>query len=250
MPAFRRSAESALVSVAASFPAAAGPSTTRRGLIAGGATAGVLLAAPSILRAASAARYFKVLRDGDDFGEHTLSVTRSGSDVQVAIDIVLKVKVLGITAFNYSMKNREVWSDGRLVSMDSVVDDDGDPDYARAKAVGDVIEIDGSDYQGTVPGDAATTTYWTKDFLDRKIWINTQTGVPINVTTRATGKGEISGISSTFATDTWTAKGDNLDIVLHYVDAEWASVEFDAGGEQARYSPENLSPPLAPLWAG
>lgn len=221
--------------------------TTRRAFIAGAAAT---LAAPSYLRAASSARTFKILRDGDDFGVHTLSVTRSGSDVQVAIDISLKVKILGVTAFDYSMKNREMWSEGKLVQMESIVDDDGDPDHARAKAAGDKIEIDGSDYQGLVPADAATTTYWTKDFLTRKVWINTQTGVPIDVTAQSAGKGRVEGAGLAYDTDKWTVKGKNLDIVLHYAGDEWVSVEFDAGGEPAIYIPETLTPPLAPVWAG
>lgn len=220
---------------------------TRRALVLGAAAT---LAAPTYLRAASAAREFKILRDGDDFGHHTLSVTGSGGDVQVAIDITLQVKVLGITAFDYSMQNRETWSGGKLVKMESVVDDDGDPDHARAKAAGDVIEIDGSDFQGVAPGDAATTTYWSKAFLDRKVWINTQTGVPIDVTAAAAGKGKVEGDGRAFDTDTWTVKGKNIDIVLHYAGDEWVSVEFDAGGEPAIYIPEALTPPLAPVWAG
>ena len=81
--------------------------STRRGFLIG---AGATLAAPSILHASTdAARVFRVLRDGDDIGVHTISVSRSNGEVQVAIDIELKVKFLGVTAY------RENGTDGAAV---------------------------------------------------------------------------------------------------------------------------------------
>ena len=101
----------------------------RRAFIASGAAA---LAAPAITFAATnAARRFRVLRDGSDIGVHTISVSRDGADVQVAIDIELKVKILGITAYRYEMSNRETWRDGMLISMVSQSNDDGDEEHER-----------------------------------------------------------------------------------------------------------------------
>lgn len=215
----------------------------RRALVAGAAFAA---AAPSILRAeTSAARRFRVVRDGDDIGGHLLVVTRSGSDLQVAVDIELKVKILGITAYRYEMENREVWRDGRLISMDSKSNDDGDPAFSRCRAAGGEIEVEGSYWSGTVPGDSATTTYWNKAFLSRRHWISTADGDHLKVQVSEAGAGEIGGL----ATRMWKVGGD-LDIDLHYQGEEWVSVRFDAGGEDAFYVPEAMAPPLAPLWSG
>lgn len=209
-----------------------------------GLGAGLLLP-PASFAAEGGRRSFTVLRGGDPFGTHLIDVRLGeGGAAEVAIDIELRVKMLGMTAFSYTMENREVWKGGRLVSMNSVVNDDGEADFARAKAVGDEIEIDGSGFQGRVPGDAVSTTYWSRAFLERKIWINTQTGVPIDVVTAAAGPGSVGGI----ATERFTAKGEKLDIVLHYAGEEWVSVEFDAGGEPAAYVPESLNAELAPVW--
>lgn len=217
--------------------------STRRGFLIG---AGATLAAPSILHAStSGARTFRVLRDGDDIGVHTISVNRSGADVQVAIDIELKVKILGITAYRYEMANREVWRDGMLISMNSKSNDDGAPAYSRCKAAGGKIEVDGSVWSGVVAGNSASTTYWTKAFMDRPLWISTADGDPLKVSAAPAGAGEIGGI----ATDKFKISGD-MDIDLHYKGDEWVSVRFDAGGEDAFYVPVDMNQTMAAVWTG
>lgn len=214
----------------------------RRGFVAGGALA---LAAPTLAFASTAAtRTFRVMRDGSDIGFHKIAVTRSGADVQVAIDIELKVKFLGITAYRYEMANREVWRDGMMVSMDSKSNDDGDPAFSRVKAAAGKLEVEGSVFSGVVDGDSASTTYWTKEFLNRKLWISTADGDPLKVEPKPAGAGEIGGI----ATEKWAIGGD-MSIDLHYANDEWVSVRFDAGGEDAIYLPDALAPAMAPVWA-
>lgn len=223
---------------------------SRRALIAG---FGAGLAAPgafTALAAAGGVRRYTILRGGAVVGSHTHDVRLDGDGrVQVAIDIEMKIKVLGITAYRYKMANRETWAHGRLIRMDSATNDDGDQDYARATPAGDLLEIDGSVYQGAVAGDAASTTYWTPAFLKRKIWINSQTGVPIAVTVARLADGGVDAPFGRIATQRWAVTGKNLEIILHYVNEEWVSVEFDAGGEPAQYIPDAMGPDFAPLWA-
>ncbi len=221
---------------------------TRRALILGVGAATVFSPLP-LLAAGGGSRTFTVYRDGAEMGSHRIDV-RPGADgaAEVDIDIQLQVKILGITAYRYSMRNREVWKGGRLVSMDSETNDDGDADFSRVRQVGDELEIEGSMFSGRVPGDSVSTTYWSMDFLKRGIWINTQTGVPIEVTTASIGPGEITGPNGPVATERWTAKGEKLDVILHYAGGEWLSVEFEAGGEPAVYAPQSVAPAFAPVW--
>ncbi|WP_340109207.1 DUF6134 family protein [Pikeienuella sp. HZG-20] len=223
---------------------------SRRALIAG---VGAGLAAPAAFAAgetAGGARRYTILRGGAVVGSHTHDVRLDADGrVQVAIDIEMKIKVLGITAYRYEMANRETWAGGRLLRMDSATNDDGDQDYARVKPAGDMLEIDGSAHQGAVAGDAASTTYWTPAFLKRKLWINSQTGVPIAVTAARIADGGVDAPFGRIATQRWTVTGENLDITLHYANEEWVSVEFDAGGEPAQYIPDAMGPAFAPLWA-
>ncbi|MEM8753779.1 MAG: DUF6134 family protein [Pseudomonadota bacterium] len=224
-------------------------SITRRAFAAGAVSSltAPTLFAPHVARAATSARTFRVIRDGSDIGVHTITVSRSGDEVQVAIDIALRVKILGITAYRYEMENREVWRGGDLFSMNSKSNDDGDAAFARVKRVGDELEVEGSVWSGTVPGNSASTTYWSYDFLDRPLWISTADGDPLKVTCTKMGPSETPGPNGALATERWKVGGD-MDIDLHYVDREWASVRFDAGGEDAIYVPEAMSPSMAAVW--
>lgn len=222
---------------------------SRREALAG-LGAGLLLAgAPPRAQTQTMQRRFAILRDGEPIGQQILDV-RSGDDgrLQVAVDIELSVQMLGITAYRYEMSNRELWRGGRLRSMRSETDDDGDKDFVRVKYANKRLEIDASGHQGAVPPDAVSTTYWSPAFLNRKTWINSQTGVPIHVSAAALPPGEVDAPIGAFATDRWRVTGENLDIVLHYVGGEWVSVEFDARGKPAHYLPEDMGSDLWPVW--
>lgn len=223
---------------------------SRRQVLMQASSIGMLgaLATPALLRAAtSGARSFRIIRDGTDIGYHQVALSRSGSEIQAAIEIEIKVKVFGITAYRYEMTNRETWRGGRLVGLDSTVNDDGDRAFARAKTDGNQLIVDGSGYQGPAPVDAATTSYWSSAFLKRPVWISTQTGVLQAVTVSKTGTAAVATALGEVQTDKWAVRGD-FEVDLFYAGREWAAVAFDAGGKTATYAPDAVAPTLQPVW--
>jgi hypothetical protein len=214
----------------------------------GGLGALSILAAPTILRAStSGARSFRIIRSGTVIGHHTVALRRIGDEIQAAIEIEIKVKVFGIAAYRYEMTNRETWRAGRLIGLDSKVNDDGDAAFARAKTDGDRLVIDGSAYQGIAPVNVATTSYWSHDFLNRPVWISTQTGALQAVTVSRTGAGTTQSTTGEVKTEQWAVRGD-FEVDLHYAGREWAALAFDAGGETAIYTPDAVGPTLQPVW--
>ena len=225
-------------------------SITRRGLMVGLAATAAFPARAA--RAAQAARRFTILRDGDDIGFHTIALSREGDDLRVAIDIEIVVRVFGIAAYRYEMRNREVWRGGRLMSMDCSVNDDGKAKTVRAAREAGALRIDGPRYSGAAPDLAATTTYFTQDFLKRDTWISTDNGelYPVSVAPQgsqsiATGAGRVD-CAAFRATN-----NADFDVTLFYdARGEWASVAFDAGGKRALYRPDHLDDSFAAVWAG
>lgn len=218
---------------------------TRRAALGTGLAA---LAAPAVLSAAEVSeRRFQVLRGGDDIGTKRTRVRRTGDRAEVETDIALAVKLLGITVYRYTLQSAEVWEAGRLVSLDAETNDDGDPDTARVRRTGEGLISDGS-HKGPVPGDAGTTTYWTKAFLERSVWLSTQTGAPLSVTVRRDGQESIPGPSGPLSCDRWQVTGD-LPVTLYYDDrGEWMGSAFDANGALARFRTVEETGRLAPLW--
>lgn len=207
----------------------------RRVFLAGCAGA-ALLPAP-VLAAQKASRSFRIIRDGSDIGTHDLTAVLGPNGFEIDIRIRIAVKVLGITAYRYELDNREVWKDGRIVSVASTVNDDGTKDRSNVRAKGDGLIIDGSSYSGPAPIEAVTTSYYATPFLKRRPWISTQTGKPLTVAIAPEGRAN------------WFRTSGELTTTLGYTNGEWTGCEFDAGGEPGTYEVIRQSGKIAALWA-
>lgn len=223
----------------------------RRGLIGGLAAAGMVGVSPA-RAAVSAARRFTILRDGSDIGVHSVALERDGDALRLSVDVEIVVRVLGIAAYRYEMTNREVWRGGLLQSVDCAVNDDGDRKRVRVARTGDALEVDASFYSGPAPSDAATTTYFTPDFLDRGAWISTDSGELYAMRVARDGSATVETAAGAVDCARWRAtNGTDFDVALFYdARGEWASIGFDAGGAPAVYVPDQLDDSFAVVWSG
>lgn len=205
----------------------------RRAFLAASAAA---LAAPAVA-AAGASRAFRIVRGGDAIGVHTLDAVETGGRFEIAIDIAIAVKILGITAYRYALENREIWQDGHLVSVRSRVDDDGSAAFATVARTGDALTVEGSGYAGPAPIAAVTTSYYAPAFLTRAPWLSTQSGKPLDVVIAPDGR------------DGWHRVTGELETTLGYdARGEWTGCEFDAGGTPAFYEVTRQRGEIGALW--
>lgn len=212
--------------------------TRRRTVLAGlGAAALSTLVPMPAIAAGKASRMSEVFRDGDSMGTHLLDAVLGPNGFEINIEIRLAVKVLGIAAYRYELTNREVWKDGRIVSVTSTVNDDGTDDFSRVVRSGDKLQVEGSRYNGEAPLDSVTTSYYATPFLKRRPWISTQTGVPLKVSVNPEGR------------KNWWAVTGELETKLGYKDGEWTWCEFDAGGELGTYEVKSQSGKIGALWS-
>ncbi len=222
---------------------------TRRGFSFGAGMAGAALLVPRSAWADSRTRRFRIYRGGSEIGAQTITVTRADGRVEVAVDVDIAVRVLGIPAYRYTLETREQWQDGRLMRLDSECNDNGSAEFARARREGDALDIEGSQFSGTVRGALATTTYWTPEFLDRSLWLSTQDGTPFEVGARDNGMADYPTESGTVRARHWSVTGDLAGLELFYDSAgEWVGNRFDAEGETAEYRVAERGGALAELW--
>lgn len=224
---------------------------TRRAALAGGLSAVGAGLLPGAGFAASprgaGERAFDVLRGGTRIGHHLTRVRRDGDALTVETDIDLVVRVLGIAAYRYRLESREVWEGGALVSLDSFANDDGDEDRAQVRRTAEGLVSEGT-HRGPLPERVATTTYWTPAFLDRPVWLSTQTGAPLDVTPRRIGTETVATAGGEVQATAWRSEGD-LPVTMFYDEAgEWVGNAFDAGGTEARFVLTAGAAPLAGLW--
>lgn len=210
----------------------------RRGFVAGTAMLASGLVLPTgAIAVDRAQRSFRVLRDGKDIGTHTLSATLGNQGFEIEIRIDLAVKFLGFTAYTYNLINREIWRDGRIVSVNSRVNDDGTDEFCRVTNDGEALQVSGSRFTGTLPLDAVTTSYYHSAFLDRRPWISTQSGAELAIDVAPAGGGK------------YAVTGELETTLVYDNRGEWMGSIFDAGGETATYELVSETGLIAPLWS-
>lgn len=226
---------------------------TRRaalGLVAGAGLATVFPRAAASSVAATAVREFQVLRGGRDIGRHRIALSRDGDALEVAIDIELVVRVLGVAAYRYEMTNRETWVRGELVRGESRVNDDGKRKQVVSVRENGVLTVDAPDHSGPAPEPLATTTYFTDSFLSRPVWMSTDSGDMLSVSAERRGRFDLDTRAGSVPCTRWhVTDGRNYTVDLYYDErGEWLSVGFDAGGTRAWYRPLSIDDQLGALW--
>lgn len=217
----------------------------RRTLLVTGAAA---LATPAIALAATGPRMFELYRGKSRIGRQTLDVSTSGASVQVAIDISIVVRILGLPAYSYSLSSRETWEGGTLQRLDSSSNDNGTPHRVSALRQGGALTVQGTGFSGKISGNPATTTYWSQAFLNRGTWISTQDGRPMAVSASRGGEVAVPVPGGQTQATRWKVRGDigRLDLFFD-ANAEWIGNEFDARGETARFVLSDRGKSLAGL---
>lgn len=186
---------------------------------------------------------------GLNIGQQTNRVTRLGNRLTSEVTINIDVKIFGVRLYRYRMRNTEVWESGTLMSIDSeTVENDDDRDFTRARRNENGLSVEGSKFQGIITEDVATTTYWTKAFLERKRWISTQGGEQYDVRFSAPEATEYVIATGRVPSTRYRVMGD-LPINLFYdQNEEWLGTTFKAQGRSVRIFALERNQRLAPLW--
>lgn len=201
-----------------------------------GAAATLSLAAPLPVLAKTGPRVFDLYRGNSRIGRQTLEVTRAGGKVNVAVDISIKVRILGIPAYSYELSSREVWANGALEQLNASGNDNGTATRVSALRTAAGLQVDGSAWKGTLTDNPATTTYWSQAFLNRGTWLSTQDGRPMRVSASRGGAVKVPTPEGPVPATRYKVRGDIGRLDLFYdANGEWIGNEFDARGEQARF---------------
>jgi len=191
---------------------------------------------------------FDVVRNSDSpLGHHRLRFTREGGQVVMEKEIRFQVKLAFITAFRYEHENREVWEEGRLVSLDTRTHDDGKEHWVRGRATPDGFAVDSSRGSLLAPADVVTTSYWNIGLIRATRLLDTQRGVLMDVRVEPLGVEPIQAGGQVvearhfrihILTNTPGAT-DTIDIWYDDND-QWVKLAFDAKDQAITY---RLAPP-------
>ncbi|MEN3951461.1 DUF6134 family protein [Iodidimonas sp. SYSU 1G8] len=168
---------------------------------------------------------FAVSRKNEPIGTATLTFADKGEDLQVQVDVNLKVKLLFLTVYSYRHQATETWSDDRLVAFDSTTQENGKSWQVDAHAEDDgTLSVNANGKQGSVPDTLPPTSYWNPTMIGQSRWFNSQFGTAGDVAVRTLGRETVESAGRMLAaqrfkiTGTVTETGKPIDLDLWYAD--------------------------------
>lgn len=195
---------------------------------------------------------FEVRRDGAKIGTHVLTFRQPAPGrLAVHIEIELSVGFGPITLYRYSHRNDTLWADGRLLSMDTRTDDDGDKHFVRARRTEDGnLRVESDSGTRMAPGDILPTTYWPRATVAQERLLNTQTGEVAEVEVRPLTDGEARPVKVAAGAEGYAMTGDVQAHIWYAPDGRWTALAFDGRGERVTYHPmarEGTVPTVPPV---
>ncbi len=156
---------------------------------------------------------FRVMRKGDDIGRHSLSFAGDAGDLQVAINVDIRVGLGPITLYRYGLRATERWRNGVLLEMTGTTNDDGTKDFVNARRQNDRLAVEGSAGPAYVaPVGTIAASHWNRAELAGPM-VNIQDGALLNFQVTQKGREQITARGQSAAADHYVLQGkEHLEI--------------------------------------
>lgn len=119
---------------------------------------------------------FKVRRNGQSVGMHTVRFERAGDTITTRTRFDVEVDVLFFTAYRYLYESTATWRNGCLVSLKAVTDDNGDQSRVSVERRDGELVVTGPAGTSTTGIGTMPTEHWNAQVLGDRSVINTITG--------------------------------------------------------------------------
>ncbi|WP_299770964.1 DUF6134 family protein [uncultured Pseudoteredinibacter sp.] len=151
--------------------------------------------------------YFDVFLDDKKIGKHNFIFSAIDNGYELNSEASYKVKILGITFFNYQHQSKEHWQNNCLKSIQSNTNSNGDKYSVSSALVNENLKITTQDETFTAKECTRSFVYWEPDLLFSKQLLNSQTGELQELKQSEELNGELRIIK---------LSGKDMDIELHY----------------------------------
>ena len=203
---------------------------------------------PAFSKEEEARTVFSIIWRDINIGYSKIYVEKKKQTLFTHIDVLINVKLFGLNLFNYKLKCIEEWREKRLISISSNCKSNNETFYVNGQIFKNGFKINGSGFKGVVNGEVATTSYFTPDFLDRKIWISTQDGTPLKIKSKLISNEKISILEKTLNVKKFEIVGDlELDLI-YSSENEWVGSKFDAGGSEVTFVMKEKKGNIHNIW--
>lgn len=196
---------------------------------------GLGLIAPAEAAQPSGEWDYVVYRDGSPIGDHSISFTPSGDQLQVAIKTDIAVKVAFITAFRFEHTSHEVWKDGKLQALTASTNDDGKQHEVAVKSSPDGLQVTVDGTTGTRPAETLIHDQWNMDNLTRTTLLSAFDGTDYKVSFSGPSEETLTIGTRTYATRKYASTGDLVRTFWFDDQDRLVRVEFESRGSNVVY---------------
>ena len=144
---------------------------------------------------------FAEFRNGYKIGSHRLTFEKEGDRLVVTTSIALAVKVIGITAYRYTLSSRELWFGEELHSFDAQTDDNGELYNVLARRNLLDLEVErkapgtAGPVQAIMPGKLLPSTHWNVKQTAQGFLLNAQKGTREEIAVTSLGRESVRTMS-------------------------------------------------------
>lgn len=164
---------------------------------------------------------FAVTRDDAPIGTNTIDVIRKGAETSVQIVTHVAVGMAFFTLYKFDQTETELWTNGRLLAMNAVTDDNGTLHHTNANCHDGKLVVEGDGPVQNLATTVLPASLWNSAMLSQNVALNPEDGklVPVSVVDRGEDNLTVAGrpervhhylLKTIFAQDVWYDDGHRL----------------------------------------
>tara|TARA_B100000900_G_scaffold200059_1_gene169616 strand:- start:652 stop:1329 length:678 start_codon:yes stop_codon:yes gene_type:complete len=196
----------------------------------------------------SALTHFDIIWRDLNIGHSKIAVTKKNQKFFTTIDVLINVKLFGFNFFHYKLNCSEEWENKQLISISSFSKSNNAKYFVEGKRVKNGFKVKGSAFEGILEKNIGTTSYFTPDFLKRKIWLSTQDGKPLKINSNFISKEKISILKTKKEVNNFEITGDLQLNLVYSSNDEWLGSTFKAGGSIVSFNLKRKEGNINNIW--
>jgi hypothetical protein len=176
----------------------------------------------------SGALHFTLLRNGSPLGSYDLRFEEREDGLQVTTRVDVDYRLAFITLYRFEQDRNELWSDGRLVYLETRTNDDGDRFALTAWATPDGVQVNGRSFDGLAPADIMPTGFWDIRTVDRTQLLNSEDGDLLDISVTRIGEETVTAWGRPVRATHFRIDGDTGKDLWYDENGVWVGLRMTA----------------------
>jgi hypothetical protein len=171
---------------------------------------------------------YDIFRNGEPVGSHRIHFARTGDVLSVESRSEIEVRLLFMTAYEFSYVARSNWQDGSLLRLEAMTDDNGERSIVRVAPTEDGLVAEGPSGQSTITPAHPLSEHWWQRFIAGEEQLNTITGAVNQIAVESLGTAYVPMAEGIAPAARFRIDGD-IQLETWYDEADrWLGMRFQA----------------------